>query len=366
MLSHAAPGRAATPLARSDGHRGAPRVHRRPAGAPCDGAGVTRSPARRAGATAVAGALLAGAALVTTAAPAQALDSTRWGGADRYATAARVSQEAFPGGADEVVVVNGARFPDALSGAPLAATRGGPLLTVEAGSVPAATREELQRLRPQVVRVVGGTSSVSDDVVRQLQQLVPTVQRVQGADRYATAAAVATTELTGAAEVVVASGESFPDALAAGAAGAALGAPLLLTARDQLPPETRAALQQLRPTRITLVGGPSVVDPRVQQQLDALAPGAVVRLFGPDRYATATTVAQDTWESAPSPLLASGEAFPDALAGAALGVPLLLSRRDCLPAATASAYGALGVRDVTGLGGTSALSDASLRAEPCR
>ncbi len=166
MLSHAAPGRAATPLARSDGHRGAPRVHRRPAGAPCDGAGVTRSPARRAGATAVAGALLAGAALVTTAAPAQALDSTRWGGADRYATAARVSQEAFPGGADEVVVVNGARFPDALSGAPLAATRGGPLLTVEAGSVPAATREELQRLRPQVVRVVGGTSSVSDDVVR--------------------------------------------------------------------------------------------------------------------------------------------------------------------------------------------------------
>jgi len=322
---------------------------------------------RAAAATAaVAGALVV-AAVVTTAAPAQALESTRWGGDDRYATAARVSQESFPDGASDVVVVNGSRFPDALAGAPLAALHGGPLLTVDARSVPAATRAELERLRPQVVRVVGGPVSVSDDVLRELQRLAPSVQRVEGDDRYATAARVATTEFADDAdEVVVASGEAFPDALAGGAAGAAVGSPLLLTGRDQLPPATRDAVAQLRPTRITLVGGTAVVSTQVQQQLEALAPGAVVRLQGADRYATAARVAQDTWESAPSPLLASGEAFPDALAGAALGRPLLLTSRGCLPPATSAAFSALRVRDVTALGGPAALSDAALGGQACR
>ena len=336
--------------------------------APVSGGGRARGRRTRAAVAtaAAAGALVVGV-LVTTAVPAQALESARWGGDDRYATAARVSQESFPDGASDVVVVNGSRFADALAGAPLAALHGGPLLTVDARSVPAATRAELERLRPQVVRVVGGPVSVGDDVLRELQRLVPSVQRVEGADRYATAARVASTEFADDAdEVVIASGEAFPDALAGGAAGAAVGSPLLLTGRDQLPPATRDALAQLRPHRITLVGGTAVVSTQVQQQLEDLSPGAVVRLQGADRYATAVRVAQDSWENAPSPLLASGEAFRDALAGAALGRPLLLSSRGCLPPATSAALSALRVRDVTALGGPAALSDAALGGEVCR
>ncbi|WP_187279705.1 cell wall-binding repeat-containing protein [Quadrisphaera setariae] len=329
---------------------------------------------RRAAASAVACTLTLGALAATAvcAPPAHAVQtvtpSVRWWGADRYATATAVSREAFPQGARDVVVVSGARFPDALAAAPLAAQLGGPVITVPAGPLPAVVRTELERLSPAVVHVVGGSSVVGDDVVAQLAPLASDrVVRLQGADRYETAASVATTAFSSASEVVLASGQDFPDALAAGSAGAALGSPLLLTERGALPGPTRAALAALAPSRVTLVGGPAVVTPAVQQQVRALLPGAaVVRLSGDDRYGTAAAVARDTWESVPSPLLASGEGFPDALAGAALGAPLLLTRRDCLPAATAKAYADLGVQDVTGLGGAAVLSDAALAGTPCR
>ncbi|TNM69176.1 hypothetical protein FHN55_05195 [Streptomyces sp. NP160] len=326
---------------------------------------------RRAAASAVAGALTLGALAASVVAPPPAQAATapaRWWGPDRYATAAAVSREAFPDGAHDVVVVSGTRFPDALAAAPLAAQLGGPVLTVPPGPLPAVVRTELERLSPAVVHVVGGSAVVGDDVAQQLAPLASEgVVRLQGADRYETAASVATTDFSGASEVVLASGQDFPDALAAGSAGAALGSPLLLTERGALPGPTRAALTALAPTRITLVGGPAVVTPDVQQQLRALLPDTVVvRLSGDDRYATAAAVARDTWESVPSTLLASGEVFPDALAGAALGAPLLLTRRDCLPAATAKAYADLGVQQVTGLGGAAVLSDASLTATPCR
>ncbi len=312
--------------------------------------------------------VLAVGALAATAVPAQALTTHRWAGADRYGTAATVSKESFPDGADDVVVVNGNRFPDALAAAPLAAAKDAPLLTVEAGSVPAVTLAELRRLAPQRIWVVGGASVVSDDVVRQLQQLAPGgVTAIRGDDRYDTAhdvVQVAFAQSRG--DAYVASGEGFPDALAAGAAAAALGGPLVLTPRAGLSQASRDALVLADPAVVTVVGGPGVVDPAVVTQLQALLPKAQVRrLWGEDRYATAAQVALDTWESAPSPLLASGEGFPDALAGAALGAPLLLSRGACLPRASADAEAALGVQDVTGLGGTAVLSDAALGGAVC-
>jgi putative cell wall-binding protein len=87
------------------------------------------------------------------------------------------------------------------------------------------------------------------------------------------------------------------------------------------------------------------------------------RLSGRDRYATAAAVARAAFpQGASHALLATGEAFPDALAGgpfaSAVDGPLLLTRRDELPAATADALARLGVDEVTVLGGTAAVSRA--------
>jgi putative cell wall-binding protein len=84
-------------------------------------------------------------------------------------------------------------------------------------------------------------------------------------------------------------------------------------------------------------------------------PVEVVRLAGDDRIGTAVAVAE---AHEPSDVVAIGraDAFPDALAGAHLGIPLLLTGRDRLPAATRSALD--GVARAIVLGGEAAVSEA--------
>lgn len=99
------------------------------------------------------------------------------------------------------------------------------------------------------------------------------VQRLSGADRYATSAAVAATFDT-ADTVYIAAGDNYPDALSAGAAAARDAAPLLLVPGDAAPPAVvLEQLQRLQPSRLVVVGGGAAVsDTTVQLLLAATAP----------------------------------------------------------------------------------------------
>ena len=129
--------------------------------------------------------------------------------------------------------------------------------------------------------------------------------------------------------------------------------------RDQgAPVASTQGVPALEPLR----SGPrTAVSAAVETALDAYTTGPVTRVRGGDRYATAAAVTDRLPATARSatPLLAAGRSFPDALAGAALGVPLLLSERDCMPPATAEALTGLGADGVTALGGPAVLSDAA-------
>jgi putative cell wall-binding protein len=87
----------------------------------------------------------------------------RIAGADRYATAVALSQQAFPGGAPKFVLATGLNFPDALSGGPLAANVGGPVLLVPGTCAPDSVRTEVDRLGATEELVLGGTFAVSDE-----------------------------------------------------------------------------------------------------------------------------------------------------------------------------------------------------------
>jgi putative cell wall-binding protein/glucose/arabinose dehydrogenase len=85
----------------------------------------------------------------------------RHSGADRYATAASISAQAFGGGASTVYVAYGGDFPDALGAAAAAAAANGPVLLVRTGSIPGATATELTRLAPDTIIVSGGPGVIS-------------------------------------------------------------------------------------------------------------------------------------------------------------------------------------------------------------
>ncbi len=280
-------------------------------------------------------AVLVGTLAVPAPAPAAAAGMTvqRFGGADRFATAASVSAAHFAPGVAAAFVATGADFPDALAGGPAAALAGGPILLVARNEIPVATQAELVRLRPLRIVVLGGAGVISEAVAAALvrYQTGGGVERIGGTDRYATAALVSQrTFAPGLAAAYVATGLAFPDALVGGAAAARAGSPVLLTRPGGLPPSTVAELRRLAPARIVVLGGPNAVGESVVAQLRGLATtGTVTRLAGPDRYATAVAISRASFPAGvPGLYLATGIAFPDALvavpAAARSGAALLL------------------------------------------
>lgn len=80
-----------------------------------------------------------------------------------------MSKAAFPSaGVPVAYVANGMDFPDALAGAAAAGLLGGPVLLTPSNGLPAAVKNELSRLRPQRVVILGGTGVVSATVESQV------------------------------------------------------------------------------------------------------------------------------------------------------------------------------------------------------
>jgi putative cell wall-binding protein/peptidoglycan hydrolase-like protein with peptidoglycan-binding domain len=287
----------------------------------------------------------------------------RLAGSDRYATAATIAAQ-FPAGVDVAYITTGTAFPDALAAAAAAGNQDAPVLLTRPGALPAAAAAQLDRLKPRRIVVVGGTESVSDEVMDALTVHATTgqVTRLAGSDRYATSAAVSATFAPGVDVAYIASGADFPDALAGAAAAGVTGGPVLLTRPGSLPAAVRAELTRLAPKRVVILGGEASVTDQVRTQLvDQGAP--VTRLAGSNRYGTAAAVSAAT--NAPGVaevFIASGADFPDALAGAALagarGAALLLTAPASLPTATANELDRLAPRKVTVLGSAVAVSDA--------
>ncbi|WP_432544670.1 cell wall-binding repeat-containing protein [Kineococcus sp. SYSU DK002] len=107
---------------------------------------------------------------IDTKSALSAMGNFRMSGRDRYETAAEVSFTMWrPGTAAVVFLASGTALPDALAVGPSALDLG-PVLLTERDRLPASTRAELQRLRPCLVLVVGGTPSVSDGVFADAEQ----------------------------------------------------------------------------------------------------------------------------------------------------------------------------------------------------
>lgn len=275
----------------------------------------------------------------------------RISGGSRYSTAAEVSRQFFydPTTVDQVFIVTGSNYPDALAAAPVAARNGAPILLTDTGTLPGSTAEELARLKPSEIVVLGGVGAISDAVVNQLSAYAGKVRRIAGNDRYATAAAVSTAFFSPGqvSQVFVVTGEDFPDALSVGAVAGTVGAPVLLVRPDQLPGTTRTELVRLAPTTITVVGGTTAISDAVYDQLATFA-NSIERIAGDSRYGTAAQVSRRYFPagSADRAFVVTGRNFPDALAVAPVaaleGAPLILVTDTSVPAPTAGEVARLG------------------------
>jgi len=290
----------------------------------------------------------------------------RLGGADRIDTAVRISQRAFPEGAFSAVIAGRDAWPDALCGAPLAAKLRGPLLLTHGSGLSDATRTEIMRLGVTRVTVLGGTGVVSATVLNDLREAgVTSIDRASGADRYDTAYQIARRLRDPSRRIdtcVLVDGRNWADAASIAPLAATNGWPIIPTDGWAGRLTGRAIMNLYAPTastpthgitRTIVVGGTGAVSAAVASGY----PG-VVRVAGADRFETSAEIARfglGEGQLLDRIHLATGLAFPDALAGASIASrnrgPILFVRPDDLgPAGDFLAQHGGGTRRVFVLG----------------
>jgi Alpha-tubulin suppressor and related RCC1 domain-containing proteins len=256
-------------------------------------------------------------------------------------TAVEIAKEGWPTGSSAVILATVVNFPDALAAATLAHQFDAPILLTNSRTLSPDVKAELDQLNPTKIIIVGGKAVVSGEIEDLLKQKYSDITRLAGWDQYETAAKIAdyyySVNPDAPKKVVIANGDNFPDALSISPWAAYNHIPILLTKNKQLPDATYNTLQQHKIEDAILVGGRAVINDEVANAITTTVSThwdsndknkSVERYWGMDQYETSVAVARGLRTNVNALVIATGENFPDALAGSALaartGSPIIL------------------------------------------
>ncbi|KIL43001.1 cell wall-binding repeat-containing protein [Jeotgalibacillus campisalis] len=279
----------------------------------------------------------------------------RISGKDRYATAVEIAKAGwYEGDTAELVLATGTDFPDALAASPLAYHLEAPILLTKNNSIPNVVEEAIEYFNPERITIVGGSYAVSDSIQSYLEDTMGIeTTRISGKDRYETAALIAE-ELPNNETAYVVNGSNYPDALSIASYAAFMESPILLSKKNSLPAATADIVKDYNDSWI--IGGKGVVSTEVYKQLPNPK-----RIGGKDRYETSVQVVKQLKIDASYASLATGQNFADALTGSVLsaqyGEPVLLTKKNSLPASVKQLFADRGTFYYTIYGGTGVISE---------
>ena len=182
-------------------------------------------------------------------------------GTDRYDTSRKIVSYAFDV-APRLFLATGANFPDALSAGAAAGAQGQPVLLVPGtSSAPdQATLDLLDDLGTTDIVMVGGTRAITYGYVYDFYAHLSTAfSREWGGNRYATSQDVSEREFDTASDVYLATGSSFPDALAGAALAGRRASPLFVIPQNCVPQRVINDIVRLGATRVYILGGTSAL-----------------------------------------------------------------------------------------------------------
>ena len=211
-------------------------------------------------------------------------------GVDRYKTSAKISQQTFPNHIKTVVLASGENFADSLVAGSLANKENAPVLLTQKEKLPQVIKDEITRLKPEEVIIVGGEKSVN---IKGLKN----VKRLAGKNRFETSVEVYK-HVNPNGKVALASGLNFADALCATPLSSKENLPIILTDGHNLP-------KGITKDKVALIfGGEKSVNIKGLENTR--------RLAGADRYETALIIAKE-FGNLEKFVLADGRNYPDAL-----------------------------------------------------
>lgn len=222
-------------------------------------------------------------------------EAKRIGGAGGTAGAAEITSlrdELLGGPPEHIVIASAAQPAFAMPAAAWAARSGDPVLFAGEDELPAPTARALKRHPKVPVYVLGPSSAISSEVVRQIGKISKRVQRVSGEDPVANAVALAryadgdfgwNVNDPGHGFVVARSDEPLDAVAAAPLSASGTWGPLLLTdSADTLPSALRGYLLDVKPgyttdptrafyNHVWVIGDQEAVGVSEQAEIDELA-----------------------------------------------------------------------------------------------
>ncbi|BDR63409.1 cell wall-binding repeat-containing protein [Clostridium tetani] len=258
----------------------------------------------------------------------------RYWGKDRYETSIKISQKGWENGAKYVVLASGQGYADALSASPFAKLIDAPILLTKGDKLEEKTLQEIKRLNPSKVYIIGGEGSISQHIEDEIKSKISNdVERFKGEDRYETSMKMAQ-RFPNKEKVILASGEGYADALSAAPIAAINSMPIILTPRDRLPKLAEDYLKKDEVKTIYIIGGTASISDTIEKELPLS-----IRIYGKDRFETNAEIIRNfildfDYKNAYIALGAgeTGNEFADALTGAVVAAkdraPVLLTGKN--------------------------------------
>lgn len=213
-------------------------------------------------------------------------------GDTRYETAVEISKKGWANGSDTVVLVNGYSIVDGITSTPLATTNEAPTLLVEKDRVATSTTNELKRLNPKHVILIGGENSIGSKVEGVIKNLGSdiTIDRVGGSDRYETSLLISekVAEKNDVNKVYVTSGIGEADSLSIASKAGAEKQPIVLASKDDISRGIYDWIKEKEVKDAYFIGGTASLSDKVISKVDSIVSSDVSknRIAGSDRQET--------------------------------------------------------------------------------
>ncbi|MEQ3281316.1 leucine-rich repeat protein [Finegoldia magna] len=278
--------------------------------------------------------------------------TTRVAGADRIQTSVEVSKKYYKS-AETVIVANYEQFADSLSASALSKALKAPILLVKKDQLDSVVAQEIKRLGAKNVIVIGGEKSV-DEAKNSLSKY--NLRTIAGSDRYETSAKIAQEiiKLTGTKKAVIASGETFADALTVAPLANKNNMPILLVQPNNIPKATQEVLKQIE--EVIIVGGEKTISKEVENKLPN-----PTRIAGANRYETAKKIYEYGFKDRVEVNIANGTVPADSLVIGSIDCPILLAESNEVPESTKQAFKESKFEKVNVFGGENSISESVVK-----
>lgn len=268
-------------------------------------------------------------------------------GSDRYETAVKVSQEGWRGGADTVVVVNGKDTIMGIIATPLASAHNAPILLAQNNYVHSSVLNELKRLKPRNIYLIGDRSHLSKQVSDKIKSVTgASMTRIFG--KYPVEVSVNVAEdiaKTKAVDTayVVSIRNGVADALSIASKAGDTRNPVIVVDINYMSTDAMNFLRRNIST-VYYIGGEDSISSKILNKIDSVVKNAgdINRIYGRDRHSTNVSVVNRFYKKSvlPGVVITKSEnaglidTVPAGPFAARYQAPIIITARNSVPSVT--------------------------------